>query len=133
MKVFRDWPSLSSLLSALDATRKPRRILVVEDETGLREGLKDRLMELGHRVDAREGAEKTDLPFLGFDGVFLDNYFISGSLTGVTLTPELRRSCPQIRIVAMSSDAGKNEEMLRLGANLAVPKPTMRRLARLAE
>lgn len=128
MKVFRDWPSLSSLLRALDVDAEPRRILVVEDETGLREGLYYALTELGHIVEAREGAEKADLPFEGFDVAFLDNYFISGSLTGVTLTPELRRSCPQIRIVAMSSDGGKNAEMLRLGANLAVPKSTIRRL-----
>lgn len=128
MKVFRDWASLSALLRVLDADGEPRRILVVEDESLIRAGLRHHLSALGHEVEAREGAEKSDLPFLNFDVAFLDNYFISDSLTGVGLTPELRRSCPQIRIVAMSSDAGKNAEMLRLGANLSVPKGTIRRL-----
>jgi len=130
MKVFRDWTSLSALLRAIDADGEPKRVLVVEDETMLREGLQRQLSALGHEVDAREGAERADLPFENFDIAFLDNYFISDSLTGVALAPELRRSCPQIRIVAMSSDAGKNAEMLRLGANLAVPKATLRQLVR---
>ena len=103
-------------------------MLVVEDETSVREGLLARLGSLGHRVDTREGVETGDLPLLGFDLAFLDNYFLSRTLTGVSLAPSLRASCPECRIVAMSSDAGKNAEMVRMGADLAVAKSTLRRM-----
>ena len=118
------WASLSSLLGE----RNPQKVLVVEDETALREGLRTALTALGHVVDAREGVERDDLPLLDYDIAFLDNYFLSKSLTGTALAPELRRATPGMRIVAMSSDAGKNAEMIRLGADLAVAKPVMRRL-----
>lgn len=116
----------------LAALRVPQgaRALVVEDETALREGLARALASLGHPVDAREGVERDALPLSGYGVAFLDNYFLSRTLTGVSLTPELRAADPAIRIVGMSSDAGKNAEMVRLGADLAIAKPTMRRLAR---
>ncbi len=104
----------------------PKRVLVVEDERTVREGLARALD--GHDVDAREGVERAELPLRGYDAAILDNYFLSDSLTGVCLTPELRRACPPIVILAISSDAGKNAEMLRLGANLAVSKSALRRL-----
>ncbi len=100
----------------------------MEDEAALRTLLTTFLISRGHEVDAREGVERAELPLTGYDLAFLDNYFLSGSLTGVSLAPELRASCPGIRIVAMSSDAGKNAEMLRLGADFAVAKSALRRL-----
>ena len=103
-------------------------MLVVEDETPVREGLASVLEALGHRVDAYEGVEREALPLVDYDAAFLDHYFLSGSLNGVSVTPELVRANPQIRIVAMSSDAGKNAEMVRLGASLAMAKSALRRL-----
>lgn len=126
MKDSRAWDSLAALLAALGLQGSPRRVLVVEDESAVREGLVRALA--GHDVDAREGLERTDLPLTGYDAAILDNYFLSNSLTGTALVPELRRSCPQIQILAISSDAGKNAEMVRLGANLAVAKSALRRL-----
>lgn len=125
MKDSRAWDSLGALLAALGLAGARRRVLVVEDETAVREGLVRALA--GHDVDARAGVERADLPLAGYDAAILDHYFSSNSLTGVALTPELRRSCPQVQILAISSDAARNAEMLRLGANLAVDKRTLRR------
>lgn len=105
-----------------------RRVLVVEDEAAVRLGLSAALTALGHHVEAREGVECADLPIVGYDVAFLDNYFLSSTLTGVSLAPELRRASPGIRIVAMSSDAGKNREMVQRGADVAVVKSALRRL-----
>lgn len=126
MKDSRAWPSFAALLRALGLDEGPLRVLVVEDETAVREGLVRALA--GHLVDAREGVEVGNLPLEGYDAAFLDNYFLSKTLTGVSIAPSLRASCPRCRIVAMSSDAGKNAEMVRLGADLAVAKSALRRL-----
>lgn len=116
-------------LSALLGPGRNLHILIVEDNDELRQRLTETLTAMGHRVDARPGVERTDLPLTGYDVAFLDNYFTSETLTGVSLTPELRRSCPQARLIAMSSDRGRNAEMLRFGANFAVDKRAMRRMA----
>lgn len=115
-------------MSALLGGERPRKVLVVEDERAVREGLANALQALGHEVDAREGVERADLPLTGYDAAFLDNYFLSFSLTGVSLAPELRRASPGMRIVGMSSDAGKNREMVQMGADVAIAKSAMRRL-----
>ena len=122
------WASLPSLLRSLGVKDDPQRVLIVEDEPTIRDGLSRALSALGHLVEAREGVERHELPLRGYGVAILDNYFLSGSLTGVSLTPELRRSCPQILVLAISSDAGKNEEMIRRGANLSILKPALRRL-----
>ena len=118
------WASLSALLRA----DRPLKALVVEDEASLRERLTLALEALGHAVDAREGVERSELPLGEYDVAFLDNYFLSKTLTGVSLTPELRRASPGTRIIGMSSDAGKNAEMVRMGADVAIAKSAMRRL-----
>ena len=130
MKDSHDWASLSALLLGLGLPANPQRVLIVEDDAYVREGLADALRCLGHEVDAREGVERSDLPIAGFDLAFLDHYFSSKTLTGVSLTPELRRACPQIVIVGMSSEVAKNAEMVRLGANLGLVKREIRRLIR---
>jgi CheY-like chemotaxis protein len=128
MKDSRLWASLSALLLELGLPESPQRVLIVEDDAYVREGLAMALRRLGHEVDAREGVESSELPLTGHDLAFLDHYFLSKTLTGVSLTPELRRSCPQIVIVGMSSEAAKNAEMVRLGANLGMAKREIRRL-----
>ena len=119
--------SLPALLSLLGAP-SGGRALVVEDETHVREGLASALSPIGYEVDAWEGIARSELPLTGFDLAFLDHYFLSKTLNGVLLAGVLRASCPSIRIVAMSSDAGKNAEMVRMGADLAVPKSAVRKL-----
>ena len=121
------WDSLPALLAALGLDGEPRRGLVGEDEVAVREGLFAVLSALGHSVDAREGIEREGLPLV-CDAAFLDNYFLSSTLTGVSLTPELVRANSQVRVLAMSSDPGKNAEMVRLGASLAISKSALRRL-----
>ena len=106
----------------------PQRVLIVEDDAYVRTGLSAALRGLGHEVDAREGVERSELPLTGYDLAFLDHYFTSRTLTGVSLTPELRRSCSQIVIVGMSGEAAKNAEMIRLAANLALAKREIRHL-----
>jgi len=128
MKDSRHWASLSALLLDLGLQASAQRVLIVEDDAYVREGLANGLRRLGNAVDTREGVERSELPLTGFDLAFLDHYFLSKSLTGVSLTPELRQSCPQIVIVGMSSEAAKNDEMIRLGANLAMMKRDIRRL-----
>lgn len=128
MKDSREWASLSALLLELGLAATPQHVLIVEDDAYVREGLSAALRRLGHEVDAREGVERSELPLTGYDLAFLDHYFTSKTLTGVSLTPELRKSCPQILIVGMSSEAVKNEEMVRLGANLGLLKRTVRTL-----
>jgi CheY-like chemotaxis protein len=128
MKDSRHWASLSALLLDLGLPPTPQNVLIVEDDDYVRKGLASALGKLGHNVHAQEGVERSDLPLKGYDLAFLDNYFLSKTLTGVSLTPELRQSCPQIVIVAMSSEAAKNAEMIRLGANLAMAKREVRQL-----
>ena len=128
MKDSRDWASLSALLVELGLRTYPHRVLIVEDDAFVREGLTKALCGLGHEVDAREGVERSELPVGGYDLAFLDHYFSSRTLTGVSLTPELRQSCPQIVIVGMSSEAAKNDEMVRLGANRGMLKRDIRKL-----
>ncbi len=128
MKDSPPWGSLSTLLAALDLDTKPRRVLVVEDDTAVRTGLSGVLEACGHQVDAREGVELEELPLAPYGAAFLDHYFLSRSMNGVSLAPELIRGNPQIRIAAMSSDAGKNAEIVRMGASLAIAKSALRRL-----
>ena len=118
--------SLSALLSFF-GTSSGGRALVVEDEAFVRKGLVVALSELGFAADAREGVERSELPLAGYDLAFLDHYFLSKTLNGVLLAGSLRASCPAIRILGMSSDAGKNAEMVRMGADFAVPKSAVRR------
>ena len=125
MKDSHAWASFRELRTALGLEGGRRRVLVVEDDQEMREGLVRALAD--HDVDAREGVERADLPLV-CDVAFLDNFFLSGNLTGVSLAPELVRTNPQARILAMSSDAGKNAEMLRGGASLAIVKSALRRL-----
>ena len=127
MKDSSTWDSLPALLSALNAVSEGRA-LVVEDETSVRQGVRSALLEEGFAVDAREGVERSELPLIGYDLAFLDHYFLSKTLNGVLLAKSLRASCPDVRIVAMSSDAGKNAEMVRMGADLALPKSAIRRM-----
>ncbi|RYG27233.1 response regulator [bacterium] len=127
MKDSRLWTSLPALLRDLGLPTNPLRVLIVEDDGHVREGLAAALRRLGHLTDTREGVEGSELPLSGYDLAFLDNYFLSKTLTGVSLTPELRQSCPPIVIVGMSSEAAKNEEMVRLGANLGLLKREVRR------
>lgn len=128
MKDSHAWGSLHELLAALDLVGSPRKVLVVEDDGAVRTGLSSALERLGHAVEAREGLERSELPLGPYDAAFLDHYFLSSTLNGVLLAPEVIRANPQVRILAMSSDAGKNAEMLRAGAALSIAKSALRRL-----
>ncbi|HEY0865947.1 MAG TPA: hypothetical protein VGE01_01135 [Fimbriimonas sp.] len=116
--------------------RHPQRVLVVEDSVGYAVRLAAFLEEMGHRVWSLAGIDEilgetavgTSLDLatretapLNVQLAFLDHYFISEKHNGATVARELkRRGCP--RIVAMSSDVGANQRMMKAGATLALRK-----------
>lgn len=134
--------SLSELSRQMELTTGPKRILVVEDHEGLLHRLRDFLLELGHEVVAVMGIVAIDdahavapsgerFALAGFDGAFLDHYFLSRHYNGTHLTHELVvHECP--RIFAMSSDAVANASMRAAGANFSLRKPDLLRLFGLA-
>lgn len=130
------------LTSALKLGEGAQRALIVEDDLSFLARLSAVLLSEGHEVTRAVGvttdasgdlflvfeqAEPRPLTLKDFDIFFLDHYFASKSLNGELLTRRIRNAGQQ-SIMAMSSDSGANERMLRAGANFALRKADFRRL-----
>ncbi len=87
------------------------RVLVVEDEDGAREGLRQLLDLLGYDVVAlASGEDALSLPAVDPFDVVLTDYVLPG-VDGMTLSEELSRRWPGIKVILMSGYA--ENEMVR--------------------
>jgi two-component system response regulator ResD len=101
------------------------RILIVEDERTLREGLTDLLTAAGHTVEAREkGADAvTAGTHDAFDLVLLD--LMLPDLDGVEVCRRLRRARPSVAILMLTARGSEDDKVagLEAGADDYLTKP----------
>jgi DNA-binding response OmpR family regulator len=105
------------------------KILVIEDEDQLRRTVAKMLTTVGHEVvEAADGLRGMELfrkekPDLVITDIVMPNQ------EGLETIIELRRRCPQIRIIAMSGGFTRDDNLgflkmaRRLGADETIPKP----------
>ena len=81
------------------------RVLVVEDEDGVREGLRDVVAALGYEVVAvRSGEEAAALPLEPVFDVLLTDYMLPG-IPGTELTGHLQARWSALKVILMSGYA----------------------------
>lgn len=101
------------------------RILIVEDERSLREGLADLLTAAGHRVEAFEnGSEAVDAGLReAFDVVLLD--LMLPDIDGVEVCRRLRRARPTVAILMLTARGSEDDKVagLEAGADDYLTKP----------
>ncbi len=106
-------------------SRRPRRLLVVEDDAGLRANLAELLRDCGFEVIVAEDGARA-LEILGEAGVdlVLTDYRMPG-LTGLRLVEEVKRQHPRIPCILMSAfgDGVTRVEGVRHGAAGYLEKP----------
>jgi len=106
------WPAASQL----PPPGRGERVLLVEDESGAREGLADVLTMLGYTVTAVESGEKAEA--VADDGpydVLLTDLMLPG-VSGAELAGRLAERWPALRLLIMSGYA--EEDALRRGSRL---------------
>ncbi|GBE15364.1 response regulator MprA [bacterium BMS3Abin14] len=101
------------------------KIMVVDDDTELRENLTEILVDADHEVFSANQSEKA-LQMLedeAVDLILLD--LIMPGMGGMDAIPLLRRTCPGARIIVMTafSTVGNAVESLKKGANDYIAKP----------
>jgi DNA-binding response OmpR family regulator len=106
-------------------TRRPLRIIVIEDYEALREAICDALSQDGHEVVGMSMAEEVDDEPTGFVS---DLYIIDINLPGedgFSLAQRIRRSQPDVGIVIVSARSSVDDRIggYRSGANIYLTKP----------
>lgn len=106
-------------------SRRPLRIVVVEDYDALREAICDALAQDGHEVVGMSMAEDVDDEPTGFVS---DLYIIDINLPGqdgISLAQRIRRSQPDVGIVIVSARTSVDDRIdgYRSGANIYLTKP----------
>jgi DNA-binding NarL/FixJ family response regulator len=112
----------------LSGARMPLRLLVVDDEEGVREGMKQYLERCGYVIDsaARIAEAMAFLAEFRYDAVITDlQLSIGQGAEGLAVVAEARRRCSSARIVLIT---GHEAEWLpsaahRLGVDVVVRKP----------
>lgn len=99
----------------------PTRVLLVEDDQGVRELLDDVLMQHGFSVTAYGSAEEALRHVAPYD-VLVTDAFLPG-VDGPTLAREVRRGNPKLPVLLMSGDAGRAGELDELDAHSFLQKP----------
>lgn len=101
------------------------RVLIVEDEAGLREGIRDLMEGDGHQVQAvADGLSAVELGTKeAFDIVLLD--LMLPKLDGIEVCRRLRAARPGLAILMLTSRGSENDKVLGLGegADDYVTKP----------
>ncbi len=101
------------------------KILIVEDEMALREGLRDLMEGDGHTVQtAEDGARAVELGIAEpFDVVLLD--VMLPKLSGMEVCRRLRRARPTMRIIMLTARGSEDDKVAGLceGADDYVTKP----------
>lgn len=107
-----------------------KNILVVDDDPQLRLALSHILRRLGHHVDQAENGHRALQSITahrtGYDLVVMD--IIMPDKEGIETILELRKMCPQLKIIAMSGGGRLYDfDPLKLatdcGANFVIAKP----------
>jgi DNA-binding response OmpR family regulator len=106
----------------------PLRLLVVDDEDGVREGMKQYLERCGYVIDsaARISEAMAFLAEFRYDAVITDlQLSIGQGAEGLAVVAEARRRCSRARIVLLT---GQDSEWVaaaarRLGVDVLVHKP----------
>jgi PAS domain S-box-containing protein len=111
--------------SVLAAETKPCRVLIVDDEAGMRELLRETLTAAGYEVIACENGTKA-ITYLAEEPVdLLITDLVMPGQEGIETIAQARREYPQLKILAISGFSGG--EYLRmakvLGANETLAKP----------
>lgn len=106
-------------------TRRPLRIVVIEDYDALREAICDALTQDGHEVVGVSMAEEVDDEQVGFVS---DLYIIDINLPGedgISLAQRIRRSQPDVSIVIVSARSSVADRVggYKSGANVYLTKP----------
>lgn len=106
-------------------TRRPLRIVVIEDYDALREAICDALTQDGHEVVGVSMAEEVDDEQAGFVS---DLYIIDINLPGedgISLAQRIRRSQPDVSIVIVSARGSVADRVggYKSGANIYLTKP----------
>lgn len=106
-------------------TRRPLRIVVIEDYDALREAICDALTQDGHEVVGVSMAEEIDDEPTGFVS---DLYIIDINLPGedgISLAQRIRRSQSEVGIVIVSARSSVDDRIdgYKSGANIYLTKP----------
>jgi two-component system response regulator (stage 0 sporulation protein F) len=106
-----------------DEGQRRRRVLVVDDDTGVRELMRILLEAADVEVrTARNGLEALTLvEKFAFDLLFVD-YSMPG-LDGLQLTAIIRRMHPRLPVVLVSGDLPPDAAIRGAGVTRAMPKP----------
>jgi CheY-like chemotaxis protein len=117
--------------AAVELHRGSARLLIMDDEDGLRELLRGVLTTLGYEVEtAADGAEAIALCEhalglgRGFDAVLLD-LTVTGGMGGIETAAMLKEVDPRIKLIVSSgySDAPVMSEFRKYGFDGVIPKP----------
>ena len=107
---------------------KPCSVLVIDDESALREILSQVLTDAGHRVVGAENGKEASkaLATSAFDVVLTD--VIMPEKDGMQVISEVRKKFPEVRIIAMSGGGHvSRDQYLKiakgLGAHAILEKP----------
>ena len=107
---------------------KPCSVLVIDDESALREILSQVLTDAGHRVVSAENGKEASkaLAKAAFDVVLTD--VIMPEKDGMQVISEVRKKFPEVRIIAMSGGGHvSRDQYLKiakgLGAHAVLEKP----------
>ncbi len=102
------------------------RVLVVDDEVSIREGLKTSLQTLGYEVETAESGEKAIHQFRQNPGIsfVISDYRMPG-LNGFDVLKEIKKSAPQTKVVMMTGYGSIHHavEAMQLGADDYLSKP----------
>ncbi|MBL9134217.1 MAG: response regulator [Verrucomicrobiales bacterium] len=101
------------------------RVLIVDDERGVRQTLGAFLLSDGHEVQLADSGDSARrlLSSAAFDVALLDLVLPGGS--GLELLPEVKRACPAAQVVMMTGEPGFEtaRDAIRAGAVDYLPKP----------
>ncbi|HUK12250.1 MAG TPA: ATP-binding protein, partial [Thermoanaerobaculaceae bacterium] len=97
------------------ALGRGERVLVVEDEDGAREGIRDILASLGYRVDAFPNGEEAEATPTGHDADLLLTDLMLPGASGPEVARRLRARWPELRVILMSGYT--EDEAVRRGVS----------------
>lgn len=104
----------------------PKKLLVVEDETVVREGLRSEISGWGYHVDALpDGRKVLDSYSPGqYDAILMDTDMGDGQLLGYQVCKSIRKVDTEIVIIgtSMSVEDDKPSKWYEAGANFFLPK-----------
>lgn len=101
------------------------RILVVDDEEGLREALAEKLRHSGHEVETAESAEEALSGLTRFEPDLIVTDLMMSGLSGLDLLEKVRETLPSMSVVVMTGheDMSSAVDAMKAGAFDYLVKP----------